>query len=184
MQNVGTSLAVYDAVQKNMPLITNVLTVTGNCLPADRQKNCLFRIGVPLSFIAEYAGGIPSEAVKVVSGGPMMGKAISNMEATTLKGSSSLLYLTEEQTARKPESNCIRCGKCVEACPMGLEPYLLNKLARNNMMDELEQNAIQDCIECGCCLYSCPANIPLLDVIRVAKGEVIRAMRARTAPKK
>lgn len=113
-----------------------------------------------------------------------MGKAISNMEATTLKGSSSLLYLTEEQTARKPESNCIRCGKCVEACPMGLEPYLLNKLARNNMMDDLEQNAIQDCIECGCCLYSCPANIPLLDVIRVAKGEVIRAMRARTAPKK
>ena len=172
VQNVGTSLAVYDAVQKNMPLITNVLTVTGNCLPAGRQKNYLFRIG------------IPSEAVKVVSGGPMMGKAISNMEATTLKGSSSLLYLTEEQTARKPESNCIRCGKCVEACPMGLEPYLLNKLARNNMMDELEQNAIQDCIECGCCLYSCPANIPLLDVIRVAKGEVIRAMRARTAPKK
>ena len=105
VQNVGTSLAVYDAVQKNMPLITNVLTVTGNCLPADRQKNYLFRIGVPLSFIAEYAGGIPSEAVKVVSGGPMMGKAISNMEATTLKGSSSLLYLTEEQTARKPESS-------------------------------------------------------------------------------
>lgn len=184
VQNVGTSLAVYDAVQKNMPLITNVLTVTGTCLPAGRQKNYLFRIGVPLSFIAEYSGGIPAEAVKVVSGGPMMGKAISNMEATTLKGSSSLLYLTEEQTARKPESNCIRCGKCVEACPMGLEPYLLNKLARNNMMDDLEQNAIQDCIECGCCLYSCPANIPLLDVIRVAKGEVIRAMRARTAPKK
>ena len=184
VQNVGTSLAVYDAVQKNMPLITNVLTVTGTCLPAGRQKNYLFRIGIPLSFIAEYDGGIPEEAVKVVSGGPMMGKAISNMEATTLKGSSSLLYLTEEQTARKPESNCIRCGKCVEACPMGLEPYLLNKLARNNMMDDLEQNAIQDCIECGCCLYSCPANIPLLDVIRVAKGEVIRAMRARTAPKK
>ena len=184
VQNVGTSLAVYDAVQKNMPLITNVLTVTGTCLPASRQKNYLFRIGVPLSFIAEYDGGIPEEAVKVVSGGPMMGKAISNMEATALKGSSSLLYLTEEQTARKPESNCIRCGKCAEACPMGLEPFLLNKLARHGMTEELEHNAVQDCIECGCCLYSCPANIPLLDVIRVAKGEVIRAMRARTAPKK
>ena len=102
VQNVGTSLAVYDAVQKNMPLITNVLTVTGNCLPADRQKNCLFRIGIPLSFIAEYAGGIPAEAVKVVSGGPMMGKAISNMEATTLKGSSSLLYLTEVCSISSP----------------------------------------------------------------------------------
>ena len=113
-----------------------------------------------------------------------MGRAVSNLDATTQKGSSSLLYLTGDQTARKSESNCIRCGKCAEACPMGLEPFLLNKLARNGMMEELEQNAVQDCIECGCCLSSCPANIPLLDMIRVAKGEVIRAMRARTAPKK
>ena len=184
VQNVATSLAVYDAVQKNMPLISNTLTVTGDCLPADRQKNYLFRIGYPLSYIAECNGGVPAEAVKIISGGPMMGKAVSNFDAATLKGSSSILYMTDEQTARKPESNCIRCGKCAEACPMGLEPFLLNKLARNGMMEDLEANAVQDCIECGCCLYSCPANIPLLDVIRVAKGEVIRAMRARTAPKK
>ena len=167
VQNVATSLAVYDAVQKNMPLISNTLTVTGDCL-----------------YIAEYNGGVPAEAAKVVSGGPMMGKAIANLDAATLKGSSSILYMTAGQTLRKPESNCIRCGKCAEACPMGLEPFLLNKLARNGMMEDLEANAVQDCIECGCCLYSCPANIPLLDVIRVAKGEVIRAMRARTAPKK
>ena len=184
VQNVATSLAVYDAVQKNMPLISNTLTVTGDCLPADRQKNYLFRIGYPLSYIAECNGGVPAEAVKIISGGPMMGKAVSNFDAAALKGSSSILYMTQEQTARKPESNCIRCGKCAEACPMGLEPFLLNKLARNGMMEDLEANAVQDCIECGCCLYSCPANIPLLDVIRVAKGEVIRAMRARTAPKK
>ena len=184
VQNVATSLAVYDAVQKNMPLISNTLTVTGDCLPADRQKNYLFRIGYPLSYIAECNGGVPAEAVKIISGGPMMGKAVSNLDAAALKGSSSILYMTQEQTARKPESNCIRCGKCAEACPMGLEPFLLNKLARNGMMEDLEANAVQDCIECGCCLYSCPANIPLLDVIRVAKGEVIRAMRARTAPKK
>ena len=183
VQNVATSLAVYDAVMKNRPLTTNTLTVTGDCLPADRQKNYLFRIGVPFSFIIEQSGGMPEDAVKVISGGPMMGKAISNLDATTVKGSSSILYLTAEQTVRKPESNCIRCGKCVEACPMGLEPYLLNKLARNGMMDELEQNAIQDCIECGCCLYSCPANIPLLDVIRIAKGDVMRAIRARSAKK-
>ena len=113
----------------------------------------------------------------------MMGKAISNLDATAVKGSSSLLFLTAEQTVRKPESNCIRCGKCAEACPMGLEPFLLNKLARNGMMEELEDNAVQDCIECGCCLYSCPANIPLLDVIRIAKGDVIRIIRGRSAKK-
>lgn len=182
VQNVGTSLAVYEAVQKNKPLIDNVLTVTGECCP--RQRNLRVRVGTPLSFILEQSGGIPENAVKIISGGPMMGWAVSNIEATTVKSTSSLLCLTAEQTMRKEEGNCIRCGKCVDACPMGLEPYLLNRLARARKLDELEQNAVYDCIECGCCLYSCPANIPLLDVIRVAKGEVIRAMRARTAPKK
>ena len=180
----GGEKQLIDAVMHRQVKFSNTLTVTGDCLPADRQKNYLFRIGYPLSYIAGYNGGVPTEAVKIISGGPMMGKAVANLDAATLKGSSSILYMTQEQTARKPESNCIRCGKCAEACPMGLEPFLLNKLARNGMMEDLEANAVQDCIECGCCLYSCPANIPLLDVIRVAKGEVIRAMRARTAPKK
>lgn len=181
VQNVATSLAVYEAVQKNMPLITNTMTITGDCLGNEHQHNYLFRIGMPLSYIAEYAGGVPEQAAKIVSGGPMMGKAISNLEAATVKGSSSLLYLTQEQTARKPESNCIRCGKCADACPMGLEPFLLNKYAKHAMMDELEANAVQDCIECGCCLYTCPANIPLLDVIRLAKGDVIKIIRGRAA---
>ena len=182
VQNVATSLAVYDAVQKNRPLIDNTITVTGDCFP--RQSNVLVRVGTPLSYIIDSLGGIPENAAKAISGGPMMGKAIANLDAATLKGTSSILFLTEEQTRRKPESNCIRCGRCAEACPMGLEPFLLNKLARNGMTDELEQNGVQDCIECGCCLYSCPANIPLLDSIRIAKGEVIRIIRSRTAPKK
>lgn len=183
VQNVATSLAVYEAVQKNMPLVTNVLTVTGDCLPLEKQHNYKFRIGMPLSYIAGYAGGVPEDAVKIVSGGPMMGKAIAELDAATVKGSSSLLYLTAEQTVRKAESACIRCGKCAEACPMGLEPFLLNKYARHGMFDELEDNAVQDCIECGCCLYSCPANIPLLDVIRIAKGDVIKLIRGRAAKK-
>lgn len=184
VQNVATSLAVYEAVQKNIPLITNVLTITGNCLPVERQHNYKFRIGMPLSYIIEQAGGIPEAAAKLVSGGPMMGKAIANVEAATVKGSSSVLYLSEESTRRKPQSNCIRCGKCADACPMGLEPFLLYRLNKAGSTDELEKNAVQDCIECGCCLYSCPANIPLLDMIRQAKGQVMGIIRARAAAAK
>ena len=182
VQNVATSLAVYEAVQKNKPLVTNVLTVTGDCLPVEKQHNYLFRIGVPLSFIAEYAGGIPDGAVKMVSGGPMMGKAIANLDATTVKGSSSILYLSGV-TERKAESNCIRCGRCADACPMGLEPFLLKSLYAAGDVPALEQNAAQDCIECGCCQYSCPAYIPLLDNIRQAKGQVMAVIRARNAKK-
>ena len=184
VQNVATSLAVYEAVQKNKPLITNVLTITGDQLPVSRQHNYLFRIGIPLSYIVEQAGGIPDSAAKLISGGPMMGKAISNLDATTVKGSSSVLYLSEAATRRQPETACIRCGKCADACPMGLEPFLLNRLYKAGDLDALEQNAAQDCIECGCCLYSCPAHISLLDYIRQAKGQVMGVIRARAAAAK
>ncbi|MCR4825031.1 MAG: electron transport complex subunit RsxC [Bacteroidales bacterium] len=181
VQNVATSLAVYEAVQKNKPLITNVLTITGDKMPVEKQHNYLFRIGVPLSFVVEQAGGVPDFAAKMISGGPMMGKAISNLDAATVKGSSSVLYLSEAMTRREPETNCIRCGKCADACPMGLEPFLLNRLYKTADLEALEKNAAQDCIECGCCLYSCPAHIPLLDNIRQAKGQVMGVIRARAA---
>ncbi|MCQ2153132.1 MAG: electron transport complex subunit RsxC [Bacteroidales bacterium] len=184
VQNVSTALAVYEAVQKNRPLISNVLTVTGDCLPVERQHNYLFRIGMPLSYIAEYAGGVPEGAAKIVSGGPMMGRAVSEMEASTVKGSSSLLYLSEKATRRAPESNCIRCGRCASACPMGLEPFLLVRLAKAGDAAGLEAASVQDCIECGCCLYSCPAAVPLLDHIRPAKGQVMGIIRARAAAAK
>ena len=179
VQNVATALAVYDAVQKNKPLVTNTLTITGDCLPQSAMHNYLFRIGMPLSYIAEYAGGVPEKAAKLISGGPMMGKAIANLDACTVKGSSSILYLSEEATRRKAEQNCIRCGRCADACPMGLEPFLLNRLYKAGDIEALEQNAAQDCIECGCCLYSCPSYIPLLDNIRMAKGQVMGVIRNR-----
>ena len=179
VQNVATSLAVYEAVQKNKPLVTNTMTITGDCLDPEAQHNYLFRIGMPLSYIAQYAGGVPEKCAKIVSGGPMMGKAISNMDACTVKGSSSLLYLSSAFTKRGEASYCIRCGKCADACPMGLEPFLLNKLAKHGRMDELEANAIQDCISCGCCQYTCPANIPLLDTRNIAKGDVMRIIKSR-----
>ncbi|MBR6885981.1 MAG: electron transport complex subunit RsxC [Bacteroidales bacterium] len=179
VQNVATALAVYEAVQKNKPVVDNSVTVTGECFP--RQANLIVRVGTPLKYIIDYLGGVPADAVKVISGGPMMGRAVANLDAPTLKGTSALLFLTEKQTKRAPASACIRCGKCADACPMGLEPFLLNRLAKAGDMEALENNAVQDCIECGCCLYSCPANIPLLDNIRIAKGQVLGAIRARAA---
>ncbi|MBQ6087849.1 MAG: electron transport complex subunit RsxC [Bacteroidales bacterium] len=182
VQNVATAFAVYEAVQKNKPLVSNTMTVTGNCLPV--QHNCEVRIGTPISFVLERCGGLPDSAAKVISGGPMMGKAVSNLDAATVKGTSGLLVLTEEQTRRMPETHCIRCGKCSDACPMGLEPFLLFRFTKAGMSDELEANAAQDCIECGCCLYSCPAGLPLLDIIRTGKQQVMGIIKARAAAAK
>ncbi len=180
VQNVGTALAVYEAVQKNKPLVDGIVTVTGSCMK--EQRNFKLRVGTTFDRIMLAVGCFPKDAVKLISGGPMMGKAVSRTEASSTKSTSALLLLTEEETKRGEESNCIRCAKCVDACPMGLEPYLLNRLSRQGKTVELEENMVQDCIECGCCLYSCPANIPLLDTIRYSKAQVIRIMRSR--PKK
>ena len=182
VQNVATALAVYDAVQKNKPIIDNSVTVTGHCLP--EQANFLVRVGTPFQLILDAVGGVPESAAKIISGGPMMGKAVVNLEAATVKGTGALLLLTEAETRRGSASACIRCGKCADACPMGLEPFLLNRLCKAGDLEALEANAIQDCIECGCCLYSCPANIPLLDNIRLGKGAVLGAIRARAAAAK
>ncbi|MDD3274117.1 MAG: electron transport complex subunit RsxC [Bacteroidales bacterium] len=180
VQNVGTALAVYEAVQKNKPLFEGVVTVTGKCMP--EQRNFRMRVGTTFESMIFAVGGFPKGAEKLVSGGPMMGKAVSRIEAASVKSTSALLLLTEEETKRGEESNCIRCAKCVDACPMGLEPYLLNRLSRANRLEDLEENMVHDCIECGSCLYVCPADIPLLDTIRLSKGKVLKIIRSR--PKK
>lgn len=180
VQNCGTAFAVYEAVQKNKPLFESVVTVTGDC--ATQQRNFMLRVGTQFDRLLDAIGGLPDEAAKLISGGPMMGKAVANMSAASVKSTSSLLVLTDEQTKRREAGECIRCGKCVEACPMGLEPYLLNKLSRAGRYDDLEHERVYDCIECGCCMFTCPAYIPLLDYIRIAKADVMKIMRGR--PKK
>lgn len=181
VQNVGTAFAVYEAVQKNKPLISNILTVTGNAV--NIQRNYRFRIGYPIRYILEMANacspqeGLLPEVAKVVNGGPMMGKVVVDMEAPVVKSSSALLLLTQKETKRKPAGNCIRCGKCSQACPMALEPFFLYRLATAHRMEELDENHVCDCIECGCCLYTCPANIPLLDQIRLAKAAVMKTKK-------
>lgn len=179
VQNVGTVFAIYEAVQKNKPLIERIVSVTGKSLP--QVCNLKVRIGTPISELLAYAGGIPEDhqACKVISGGPMMGKALANLDAPVAKGTSGVLVLSGNEAVRRQASDCIRCGKCVGVCPMGLEPYLLSALSENQVWDRLEKERIMDCIECGCCTFTCPANRPLLDLLRVGKAKVGGIIRAR-----
>ena len=177
VQNVGTALAVYDAVQKHKPLVERVVTVTGKAVK--NPCNLLVRIGTPLSELIETAGGMPRSTAKLVSGGPMMGKAVYSDEIPVAKGTSGVLMLLEEDTKRRPMRNCIRCAKCVGACPMGLNPAFLMRDTVYRDWDALEANHVYDCIECGSCSFICPANRPLLDHIRMGKGRVMAIRRAR-----
>ena len=176
VSNLGTAFSVYEAIQKNKPLIENILTVTGKKLPS--QHNYIVRIGTTYNDIIKHSiGELPATTGKVISGGTMMGKAVVNLDAPTVKGNSSVLVMDENEARRNPETACIRCGKCMHACPMGLEPYMFSVLVRNNRIEEAKEHNILDCIECGCCFFSCPANKPLTDEIRLGKNKV-RAMMA------
>ena len=176
VSNLGTAFAVYEAIQKNKPLIENILTVTGKKLPS--QHNYIVRIGTTYNDIIKHSiGELPATTGKVISGGTMMGKAVVNLDAPTVKGNSSVLVMDEGEARRNPETACIRCGKCMHACPMGLEPYMFSALVKNNRIEEAKEHNILDCIECGCCFFSCPANKPLTDEIRLGKNKV-RAMMA------
>lgn len=177
VQNVGTALAVYEAVQKNKPLIERVVTVTGKGVK--KPSNFLVRIGTPVEQLIEAAEGLPENTGKVISGGPMMGKSLTSLDAPVVKGTSGILIMEKEESGRKTESPCIRCSRCTYVCPMGLEPFLLSKAAKLGKFEMAENEMIMDCIECGSCQYTCPANIPLLDYLRLGKLKVGQAIRNR-----
>lgn len=179
VQNVGTTFAVYEAVQKNKPMIERVVTITGKDAP--NPSNYLVRLGVYLSHVVDQAGGVPAGTGKIVGGGPMMGRSLMNLNVPTAKGSAGVLFMREEESIRKPMQNCIRCAKCVSVCPMGLEPYLLMSQSERNMWPDMEDNRVMDCIECGSCSYTCPSNRALLDYIRFGKSTVGGIIRSRAA---
>lgn len=181
VDNVATIYAVYEAVQKNKPLISRVMTVTGKSLA--KPGNYSVRFGTPLSDVATLAGGVPEDTGKIIGGGPMMGRAMNNIDMPANKRVSGLLFLPENESHRAEPENCIRCAKCVSACPMGLEPYLLAKQAEKQMWDDMEKHSIMDCIECGCCMFTCPSHRPLLDYVRMGKATVGGIIRARAAKK-
>jgi len=165
--NVATVFAVYEAVQKNKPLVERLVTVTGKDL--SKPSNFKVRIGASINSLIQAAGGIPDTAGKIVNGGPMMGKAMATTDIPVTKGCSGILVINENDTKRPPARECIRCAKCIEVCPMGLEPYLIMHLAEHQLYDRTKEEKVTDCIECGSCSYTCPSARPLLDYIRLAK---------------
>lgn len=177
VQNIATAFAVYEAVQKNKPLFERIISVTGKSVKT--PSNLMARIGTPLSVIIDQCGGLPVDTGKVISGGPMMGKALTSLQVPMTKGSSGLLIMPSLESQRSKMKNCIRCTKCVNVCPMGLEPYLLMSTAERDMWAETEQAHVMDCIECGSCSYTCPSSRPLLDYIRLGKGKVGAIIRNR-----
>jgi Na+-translocating ferredoxin:NAD+ oxidoreductase subunit C len=179
VHNVGTLFAVYEAVQKNKPLFERVLTVTGKSL--SKPGNYLTRIGTPISRLIEAAGGIPDDTVKIISGGPMMGKAVVSTAVPVVKGMSGIVLLTDRKEDVYTSTTCIRCGKCVAACALGMEPYLLMALSEKGMFERAEKEGIANCMECGSCTYICPGNRPILEYVRLGKSTVLKMAREKAA---
>jgi electron transport complex protein RnfC len=178
VNNVGTAYAIYEAVQKNKPLIERVVTVTGKTV--GKPSNYKVRIGTPISSLIENSNCDLDNTGKIINGGPMMGKALITTDAPVTKGTSGILLIEKEKSKRVPVLNCIRCGKCTTVCPMGLEPHLLSIIARQNENESCEKERIMDCIECGSCVYTCPSGRPLLDNIRLGKSNVGAMIRNRS----
>ena len=181
VQNVGTAFAVYQAVMKNKPLFERYTTVTGKKLP--NPGNFLVRMGTPMQDLIAACGGMPEGDNKLLAGGPMMGKALTSTEVPICKGTNSVTIISDDEARRKEPQPCIRCAKCVGACPMGLEPYLLAKLSEVKNWERAENEDIVSCIECGSCQFTCPAHRPLLDNIRLGKATVMGIIRSRASKK-
>ncbi len=170
VQNVATVYAIYEAVQKNIPLFQRIVTVSGDAVK--NPANYWVRIGTPLSWVIEQNGADMDNVGKVLLGGPMMGQAISDLSAPLTKTVSGILLMSEGRSCRPEAEDCIRCSRCVEYCPTGLMPFAIRQDLINNDTSNLKQLHVNDCIECGLCAYVCPAKIPLLDFCKLGKYEL------------
>lgn len=165
--NIATLYAIYEAVAKNKPLIERLVTVSGDAIK--EHKNVWLPLGTPISHVVEECGGITAENVLILSGGPMMGAAIPNLEQCVNKGTNSLLFLDKDKLPKEVEYPCIKCGRCGNACPLHLSPTELAHTAKAKIKDKLNDLDIATCFECGCCTYICPSKIPLVQWIRFGK---------------
>ncbi|KAB2838682.1 MAG: electron transport complex subunit RsxC, partial [Melioribacteraceae bacterium] len=177
IQNIGTAIAIYDAVVNGEPEITAALTVSGKGI--NNPRNLIVRVGTPICDVIDYCGGVKDNAVKVVVGGPMMGVAQYDFSAPVMKATSGILVLTDEEVNAHKETPCLKCGKCIDACPLNLVPTKLSRLSQLERYDDAEQLGITTCMECGTCTFTCPANIPLVQWIRLGKQRVMKNQRER-----
>lgn len=176
VNNVGTAVAVKEAVIHGSPLVRRVITVTGSCIR--EPKNLMVPIGTLVSDIIEICGGTQAPLKKLVVGGPMMGIAQHTTEIPVTKGTSGILLLSGEEVVLKDVLPCIRCGKCIEACPMNLMPLWLADYEEASRFDDCERLGALDCIECGCCSFICPSHRRLVEGIRLAKAEIVARRNA------
>ncbi len=174
--NAATCAAIYDAVYAGMPLVRRAVTVTGGAIA--HPGNFIAPIGTPFSELIEAAGGFACTPYKILCGGPMMGLAQYTIDAMTIKGCNAITCLSEKDRRRQAAQHCIRCGKCVENCPMHLMPLFMHKASAAGKLERLRELHVADCIECGCCAYGCPAGIPLVQSFRTAK-RMLRDAAAR-----
>ncbi len=182
VHNVGTALAVRDAIVKGHPLVERIITVTGKGIKTPR--NLRVRMGTLFSEVIEQCGGYASEPGKIIMGGPMMGLAQDTDAVPVIKGTSGILVLSKEEIDDREESSCIKCCKCISACPVNLLPNMIVLYARNRIWDKTGVYNVDDCIECGCCAYVCPAKIPLVKYIKEAKVKVALRKKGKTIVKK
>lgn len=170
VDNVATAFAVHRAVKFGEPLMKRVVTVTGESLR--NGGNFIAANGMTSDELFKIAGGIPSDTGKIISGGPMMGRSMSTVEAPLVKGSGGFVFVPEKDSQRGEAAPCVRCSRCVEVCPMCLEPYLLQTYGEFDMPEEAKKAGVMNCLECGCCSYACPSQRPIVDYIRLSKIQV------------
>ncbi len=169
-QNVGTAVAMTEAMKLGKPLYERVVTVTGPGI--SQPANLMVRNGTLISDIIEQCGGMTDDARKLILGGPMMGMAQPTADIPAIKGTSGVLVLTEDFTKEYPIDPCIKCGQCLEVCPMNLPANFIGSASEMGKMDLAERYGVMDCFECGCCTYTCPAKRPLVQWIKIAKGDI------------
>lgn len=170
VNNVGTVVAIADYFENGMPLIERIVTVSGPGI--EKPSNLVVPLGTPVREVLRYCGGLKDDAMELIMGGPMMGTPIASLDVPILKGTSGILAFTASEAGRPKEYPCIRCGRCLEACPYFLNPSRLARLSRARLFEEMQHYSVMDCVECGSCTYACPSRIPIVQLIRTAKSQL------------
>jgi electron transport complex protein RnfC len=180
VNNVGTMAAMAEYFDAGKPLIERLVTVAGPGVK--KPANLLVPVGTPVRDVLDHVGGLSGDTREVIMGGPMMGTPLASLDVPVLKGTSGLLAFTEKETRLPVEYACIRCGRCIDACPNFLNPSRLGRLGRLGRFEEMTEWSIMDCVECGSCSFACPSGIPIVHLIRVAKSS-LRDKQARERAK-